>query len=41
LLIRISEGMGAGGLLPPELAAWLPNMAFLALGMTLMARTRT
>lgn len=41
LMIRIAEGMGAGGLLPPELAAWLPNMIFLAFGMTLMARTRT
>ena len=41
LMIRISEGMGAGGLLPPELAAWLPNLIFLSLGLVLLVRTRT
>jgi lipopolysaccharide export system permease protein len=41
LSIRIAEGMGAGGVIPPVLAAWLPNMAFLFVGFVLLVRTRT
>jgi len=41
LSIRIAEGMGAGGVIPPVLAAWLPNMAFLVVGLALLTRTRT
>lgn len=41
IMVRIAQGMGAGGLLPPWLAAWLPNLTFLALGLVLLARTRT
>lgn len=41
ILIRISQGLGAGGILPPELAAWIPDMAFLGIGLILLARTRT
>lgn len=41
LSVRISQGMGAGGLIPPGLAAWLPNLLFLGLGLILLARTRT
>lgn len=41
LSVRISEGMGAGGVLTPGLAAWLPNMLFLAIGLILLSRTRT
>ena len=41
LVIRISEAMGAGGLLPPALAAWLPNLLFAAVGLVLLARART
>lgn len=39
--VRITQGMGAGGVLPPALAAWLPNLLFLVVGVTLVARTRT
>ncbi len=41
LSVRISEGIGAGGILPPALAAWLPNLLFLGIGLVLLARTRT
>jgi lipopolysaccharide export system permease protein len=41
LTVRISQGLGAGGLLPPALAAWLPNLAFLGVGLSLLAKTRT
>ncbi len=41
LSVRISQGMGAGGVLPPILAAWLPNLLFLALGLGLLSRTKT
>lgn len=39
--VRIAQAMGAGGVLPPVLAAWVPNLAFLGIGVTLLARTRT
>ena len=41
LSVRIAQGMGAGGILPPMLAAWLPNLLFLGVGLVLLARTRT
>ncbi len=39
--VRIAQGMGAGGVLPPTLAAWMPNILFLGVGLVLLARTRT
>ena len=39
--VRIAQAMGAGGVLPPQLAAWLPDFLFLAIGLGLLARTRT
>ncbi len=41
MLIRISQALGAGGVVPPRLAAWLPNLLFLAAGLLLMERVRT
>jgi lipopolysaccharide export system permease protein len=41
LCVRIAQGLGAGGVLSPYLAAWFPNTLFLALGLVLLARTRT
>lgn len=41
ILIRIAEALGAGGALPPTVAAWLPNAIFLAAGLFLYARVRT
>jgi lipopolysaccharide export system permease protein len=39
--VRIAQGMGAGGVLPPTLAAWIPNTLFLGVGIVLLARTKT
>lgn len=39
--VRIAQAMGAGGVLPPSLAAWFPNLMFLTIGLLLLARTRT
>lgn len=40
-LIQLSEAIGAGGVLPPVLAAWVPNMLFGAVGAWMLARART
>ncbi|MGD8495021.1 MAG: LptF/LptG family permease [Gemmatimonadales bacterium] len=40
-LIRIAEGLGAGGILPPPAAAWLPNAFFLAAGVFFYRRVAT
>jgi lipopolysaccharide export system permease protein len=41
MLIQLSEAIGAGGLLPPRLAAWLPNLLFGVMGIVLLARAPT
>lgn len=41
LVVRVGQGMGAGGILPPGIAAWLPNFLFLGIGLGLLWRTRT
>lgn len=41
LLMQIAKAVGAGGLLDPTAAAWLPNAVFMALGLVLLARVRT
>lgn len=41
MLTRIAEALGAGGLLPPVAAAWLPNGLFLAAGIYLNGKVRT
>ncbi len=41
ILIRISQAMGAGGVVPPQLAAWIPNLLFLGAGVALMRGVRT
>jgi lipopolysaccharide export system permease protein len=41
MLIQLSEAVGAGGLLPPVLAAWLPNLVFGVIGLGLLARAPT
>lgn len=41
LLVQLSEAVGAGGLLPPLLAAWMPNMVFAGIGLVLLARAPT
>lgn len=41
MLIQLTQAIGAGGLVQPELAAWLPGILFGILGMTLLYRVRT
>ena len=41
LITQIMKAVGAGGLLDPTLAAWLPNAVFLLAGLVLLARVRT
>lgn len=41
VLVQISKAVGAGGVVPPVLAAWVPNAMFGALGVVLFARART
>jgi lipopolysaccharide export system permease protein len=40
-LIQLSKAVGAGGLLPPTLAAWAPNIVFGAAGIWLARRAPT
>jgi lipopolysaccharide export system permease protein len=41
MLIQITKAIGQGGVIPPTLAAWLPNALFGAIGVVLLARVRT
>ena len=41
LLVQISRAFGAGGVIDPTFAAWLPNLVFLAAGLVLLGRVRT
>jgi lipopolysaccharide export system permease protein len=40
-LIRVGEALGAGGVMPPVAAAWLPNAIFFLAGVGLMAKVKT
>lgn len=40
LLMMVSQWMGKQMMMPPLLSAWLPNLAFLAIGLILMRRVR-
>jgi lipopolysaccharide export system permease protein len=41
MLIQLTKGVGSKGLIPPDLAAWLPNIVFGAAGAFLISRVRT
>jgi lipopolysaccharide export system permease protein len=41
IAIQLSQAVGAGGLVPPALAAWLPNLAFGTAAVVLFRRART
>lgn len=41
MLIRIAQALGAGGVVPPVWAAWLPNMLFFVAGSALMVKVKT
>jgi lipopolysaccharide export system permease protein len=41
VLVQISKAVGAGGVVPPLVAAWFPNALFGTFGLVLFARART
>jgi lipopolysaccharide export system permease protein len=41
VLLQLTQAIGAGGLMKPELAAWLPGAIFTAVGTFLLIRVRT
>jgi lipopolysaccharide export system permease protein len=41
ILVQLSEQIGAGGLVPPVLAAWVPNILFGLAGLLLLASAPT
>ncbi len=40
-LVQLTKGMGANGLVPPEIAAWTPSIFFGIVGAVLFARVKT
>ena len=41
MMIQLTKAVGAKGLIPPYLAAWIPNVIFTIAGVYLLARVRT
>lgn len=41
MFVRVSQALGSGGVIPPRLAAWIPNLIFFAAGLWLMRRVKT
>ena len=41
LAVNLTKGFGSKGLLTPEIAAWIPGIAFGVIGVILLARVRT
>ncbi len=41
MLIQLTKGVGSKGLIPPDLAAWVPNVLFGIAGLYLLIRVRT
>jgi lipopolysaccharide export system permease protein len=41
LAVNLTKGFGAKGLITPEIAAWVPGIAFGVIGLVLLARVRT
>ena len=41
MLIQLTKAIGGKGLIPPDLAAWVPGVIFGVIGLVLMARVRT
>lgn len=41
ILVQLTKAVGGKALIPPDLAAWIPNMLFGAIGVVLLARVRT
>ena len=41
MLVQLTKAVGGKGLMPPDLAAWIPSMIFAVLGIVLLVRVRT
>jgi lipopolysaccharide export system permease protein len=41
MLIQLTKAIGSKGLVPPDLAAWIPSALFAVVGVTLLVRVRT
>ena len=41
MAVQITKAVGAGGVVPPVLAAWIPNVMFGGAGMVLFLKART
>jgi lipopolysaccharide export system permease protein len=41
MMIQLTKAIGGKGLINPDVAAWVPNMIFAAVGILLLARVRT
>ncbi len=41
MLIQVTKAVGGKGLIPPDIAAWIPGIIFGVIGLVLMARVRT
>ncbi|HKO16911.1 MAG TPA: LptF/LptG family permease [Gemmatimonadaceae bacterium] len=41
MMIQLTKAIGGKGLIPPDLAAWVPSAIFGTIGLVLMARVRT
>jgi lipopolysaccharide export system permease protein len=41
MLVQLTKAIGGKGLLPPDIAAWVPSMIFGVLGLILLVRVRT
>jgi lipopolysaccharide export system permease protein len=41
MLIQLTKAIGGKGIVPAEVAAWIPNMIFAVMGTILVARVKT
>jgi lipopolysaccharide export system permease protein len=41
MLIQLTKAIGKQGIMPPDLAAWLPNILVGSIALVLMVRVRT
>ena len=41
LMIQLTRAIGGKGVIPPDLAAWIPGAIFALMGIVLLARVRT
>jgi lipopolysaccharide export system permease protein len=41
MMIQLTKAIGGKGIIPPEVAAWIPSALFTVAGLWLMSRVRT